>query len=103
MQINPREVISAQKTAFGPATHLLNPRQGIAIRDQEFGCSLQIVRPDQKIEVKEYESIHKDGEFAGKDGPALQDDHFDAFRIETIQYPFKASLEQEIPRNVYLI
>ena len=38
-----------------------------------------------------------------KIGPALQNDHFDAFPIETIQDPFKASLEQEIPRNVYLI
>ena len=96
-------VISAQKAAFDSATRRPIFRQGIAIRDQEFGCSLHIGRPDKEIEVKKYESILKNGEIAGKDRPALQNDHFDAFPIETIQDPFKASLEQEIPRNVYLI
>src|SRR5688572_20561352 len=100
MQINPREVISAEKTAFDRATHRLTCRQGIAIRGQKFGCFLQFARPDQEIEVKKDKSILKDGKTTGKDGSALKNDHFDAFPIEMIQNPFKASLEQEIPRDV---
>src|SRR5688572_3143011 len=102
MQINLREVISAQKTEFEEVTHRLPLGQGIAVRHQEFGCSLEIPRPYQEIEVEKYESILKDGETTGKDGPALKNDKFDAFPSETIQDPFKASLEEEIPRNVYL-